>query len=306
MQWVRQELRRLVGEPATDQLRALAAEVEAALRLSWIDTVIRVPEAKHPTCDLRVGELNVEVYCPQQHVEERLVTEATLREAIKNAVGPVKVATAVTYPTTGSGRVLADDGSVVRAPGANPLDFPSNKVIDRLLSAKKRRATQFSSGEANVLWLDLKMGLGLTAVDCAPLRSVVAKETCFVGMYGVWHAFYGRSGAPFFGERTALEYRAPPDVYLQQRDGWFRQEPRASCAILSVLDGTVRMDNPWAEVPLTQAQSEKLARLSEWRPEYSYFDPNLRTLEVRVEADLERNAWLAGFQAAVDVICGDT
>lgn len=295
MAWVGEQLSLLATQEATDETRALAAETEAALRLSWIGTVTRIPAGKRPTCDLRVGKLNVEVYCPQEHVEERCVVEADLAGQQARAAGPVKVAVAIGHPVTGSGRKVDPQGRVVRDADSRVLMYPANKLIDRALSSK-RKAKQFPDREPNVLWLDLKHGLGLSAVSCLPLRSIVAKGTCFVGMNGVWQAFYGRTGDPILSERTSLEYQLQPETYGQQRNGWFRDTLKVSCAIISVFDGLVRLDNPWASMPLDPAASALLMTLSEVRPEFSWFDEEVRTLEMRVEAERRRIAWVARAQ----------
>jgi hypothetical protein len=91
MGWIQSQFRRLAAEEATDGTRALAAEIEATLRLTWIHSVVPIEKGKHPTCDFRVGVFNVEVYCPQQHVEERRVVDAGLAEQLKKATGPVKL-----------------------------------------------------------------------------------------------------------------------------------------------------------------------------------------------------------------------
>jgi hypothetical protein len=292
MTWVKGQLRRLTTEEATEETRALAAEIDAALRLSWIDAVTRVGARDSPTCDFRVGALNVEVYCPQEHREERRVVQAELAEHLRTASGPVKVAIAIGYPTTGSGRKVNEEGRVVRDVDSQAMTFPVNKLIDRALNAKWN-ARQFAESEPNVLWLDLKHGMGLLAKTCLPLRSTVTRGTCFVGMNGVWQAFYGRKGDPLFAERTTLEYPLRPGTYAQYRDGWFREVRKVSCAIVSVLDGLVRMDNPWAAVPLDPATSELLMTLSEIRPEFSWFDDKSQTLTMRVEAERRRIAWIA-------------
>jgi hypothetical protein len=102
-QWLRCALRRVADSECGDPMRAQAAEIEAALRLSWIGPVERVPEGKQSTCDFRMGNLNVEVYCPQEHVQERRVVQAVLDQHSSRAVGPVRVALALSHPTTGSG-----------------------------------------------------------------------------------------------------------------------------------------------------------------------------------------------------------
>src|SRR5262249_58021238 len=88
-----------------------------------------------------------------------------------------------------------------------------------------------------------------------------------------------------------------PGTYEQRRNGWFRDLRQVSCAIVSVLDGLVRFDNPWATEPLSQAASASLMTLSEVRPEFSWFDEKPPTLEMRIEAERERIAWIAQSQA---------
>lgn len=291
--WLSEELARLTATDASDPMRALAAEVEAALRLSWVGNVSRVrAKAKQRTCDLRVGRVNVEVYCPQEHVEERRVVEALLADGLRRASGPGRVATVISHPTTGSGRTVDEHGSVKRDRANNALNYPANKLIDRLLSEKKRAGTQLVEGELNVLWLDLKHGLGFTAVDCVPLRSIVAKGTCFVGTHGVWQGFYGCQGDPLYAERTVLEYAVPRGAYEQQMAGWFRTMPRASAALLSVLDGVLLWENPWAAVPLDAETRSSLLMLTEIRPEFSWFDPAPGDLIARVEAERRRISWI--------------
>ena len=295
---VESSLQRLAREEVSDETRAVAAEVEAGLRLAWIDAVVRPMPGKRPTCDFRVGPLIVEVYCPQQHVEERRVVQADLAAQAKAATTPISVAIAIGHPATGSGRKVDGEGLVVRDAASQAASFPANKLIDRLLSRKKREATQFVVGEQNILWLDLKYGLEFLAIDCMPIRSCVSKGTCFVGTNGVWHAFYGRRGDPLFAERTVLEYPVPRATYPQQREGWFREVPQASCAIVSVLDGVVRLDNPWASTPVAPAISEVLMGHSELRPEFSWFDEQTATLMSRVESERRRIEWVARGAAA--------
>lgn len=170
----------------------------------------------------------------------------------------------------------------------------ANKLIDRVLSDKKREAGQFPGGEPNILWLDLKHGLRLSAVSRLPLRSIVEKGTCFLGMNGVWQAFYGRAGDPLFSERTPLEFPLRPGTYKQQRAGWLRDARQVSSVIVSVLKGVIRLDNPWAAVPLSPGASALVMTLSDLRPEFSWFDEELQTLEGRIEAERKRIAWLAG------------
>jgi hypothetical protein len=181
---------------------------------------------------------------------------------------------------------------VVRDPRSLARTFPANKVIDRILSAK-RDGAQLREGERNILWLDLKHGLELSTDYCVPLRSILALDACFVGSHGVWHAFYGRVGDPLFVERTVLDFPVPRRTYDQLRNGWFRTVPHASAAVLSVLDGVLVWENPWAALPLGTAVRSWLLTLGELRPEFSWFDDDADTLELRVEAERRRIAWIA-------------
>lgn len=287
--WLQAKLGELATQPS-DQKRALAAEVDAALRLSWLGPVARLSETTAPTPDFEVTGLRVEVYCPHEHSHEREVVQADLAQQQARAKGPVKVAIAVSHPTTGSGRQVKD-GEICRDGSNKALSYPSNKIMDRMFGNEtKRSGKQFREGDANVLWLDLKHGWNFGTAECLPFRSIVAKGTCFTGMNGIWHGFYGRPRAPLFAERTALEYPLPIRSYPQQRSGWFREIQKVAAAIVSVRDGVVLFENPWASHPLNKGQRNELLRLSELRPEFSWFGANVG---IEVEAVLGRMAALA-------------
>ena len=290
--WVQKVLQALASQPAGDDIRARAAEAEAALRLSWIGQVERVRENSNASVDFRMDDVNLEVYCPQKHTDERRVVEADLAEQLERANGPVRVAISINHPTTGSGRRVDSNGRIQRDPTNVALKYPANKLMDRLLSNKKREGRQFPDSETNVLWLDLRHGLGMHAMDCVPFRSRVEKGTCFVGPPGVWHAFYGECGSPHFRERTTLEWSIPQDTYEQQRIGWFREMPKVSAAVLSVLDGILLFENPWADIPLDARTRGRFARLSEFRPELSWIGAS-DGLKSDVESALEKISWLA-------------
>lgn len=287
--WLQAKLGELATQPG-DELRALAAEVDAALRLSWLGPVARLPEGKEPTPDFEVNGLRVEVYCPHEHSHEREVVRAELQHHKARSTGPVKVAIAVSHPTTGSGRQVKN-GEICRDRNNKALSYPSNKIMDRMFGNEtKRSGKQFREGDANVLWLDLKHGWNLGTAECLPFRSIVAKGTCFTGMNGIWHGFYGRPRAPLFPERTALEYPLPIRSYPQQRSGWFREVQKVAAAIISVRDGVVLFENPWASHPFNRAQRDELLRLSELRPEFSWFGPHVG---IEVEGVLGRMVVLA-------------
>ncbi|MEZ4287702.1 MAG: hypothetical protein R3A47_06065 [Polyangiales bacterium] len=109
-------------------------------------------------------------------------------------------------------------------------------------------------------------------------------------MNGVWHGFYGREGAVLFPERTALEFGAPIHSYRQQKSGWFRENLHVAAALVSLRNGVVLFENPWASHPLSRTQRADLLRLSELRHEFSWFGPSVAT---DVESTLCRAALLA-------------
>lgn len=288
--WVRDRFHELKAwtseEPARrDQRRAAAAELDAALRLRWIGDV---PKPKASGADFEVGDMRFEVYCPQQHRAEREVVEAELAPNEEDPRPCVKMT--VSHPHIGSGRVVADDGSVVKDPERSPLKFPANKLIDRVLNSK-RKAHQFSEGSTTLLWLDLKHGMQMSIADCTPVRSLLAKGTCFLGTHGVWHAFYGDEGCPLLAKRSVLEFGGAIQTYKQRRQGWFRETESAAGAVLSTADGVLLFENPWAAVPLDAAQRAQVMRLSELRPEGCWL--RLGALGSRVEQMLSAIAYLA-------------
>jgi len=293
--WIEEELRSLATAEASDQTRSRVAEVEAALRLSWLGPVERVKAVERRRGirrpDLRVEGINIEVYCPQEHTLEKQVAQADLRRQLEAQAGSVRVAVTVSYPATGSGRRVCEDGTIRRDPANRALMYPANKLIDRILT-EKRSGGQFPDKEMNILWLDLKHGLGLSSVDCMPFRSVIAKGTCFTGTSGVWHGFFAEEGSPLLADRTALEWPVGRPTYGQQKCGWFRELPKVSAAILSTRDGLVFFENPWASAPLGDTERQKLFRLSELRPELSWSNES-GTLRHDVAIMLAKISWLA-------------
>lgn len=289
--WIRDELNTIARGPANDRNRALMAEVEACLRLSWIGCVRRLREGKEPTPDFRVEELYVEVYCPQEHTHEREVIARVLSKGIEEATGPVKVAVAISRPLTGSGRRVDKQGEVRRDSSSKALKYPVNKTIDRVLDGK-RNSRQFLEGRKCLIWLDAKHGLQLGANGCIPLSSETAVDPSIIGMVGVWHAFYGKVGEPLFVERTTLEYPVPLRTYPQQRDGFFRSRSEVSAAIISVFGGVLLFENPWAQIPLDDDDTNRLLGLAEVRPELSFWNHGPGRLEAQINAQLDRIRWL--------------
>src|SRR5690606_19425613 len=123
----------LAENPASDDHLPRAAEIDAALRLSWIGKVERIRKGACPTPDLRVEGFYCEIYCPQQHAEEREVVQSMLDAQLDRANGSARVAVAIGYPTLGSGRFVDQEGTIQRKENSRSLEFPSNKIIDRIL-----------------------------------------------------------------------------------------------------------------------------------------------------------------------------
>ena len=144
--WVQSQFCRLLRtEEATDETRALAAEVEAALGPSWIGRVSRIDGFVAPDVRLPCRRIQCRGVLPAGYREERWVVEVDLGQKLRKATGPVKVAIVVSHPNTGSGRRVDNDGRVVKDPGSQVAHFPVNKLIDRVLSSK-RMGKQFPEG----------------------------------------------------------------------------------------------------------------------------------------------------------------
>jgi len=256
-----------VPHPASD-LVADIAEADAFLRLAWLGIVEPIPRSERPTPDFRIGQLNVEVCCPLEHQEERKVMEASLQMDLVGQDGPVRVAIATGYPTTGSGRSTTHAGEIERDLESKALEYPANKIIDRILSSKWS-AHQFRDGSKTLLWLDLKHGMQFQCRDLLPLSSLMAKGHCLLGTPGIWHAFYGEVGAPLVAERSDRAFTV--ETYEQRRRGWFREHRNPTGALVAVVDGVVLLENPWSENPLSDDDRQLISGLSELRPEYCWF-----------------------------------
>jgi nucleotide-binding universal stress UspA family protein len=89
-----------------------------------------------------------------------------------------------------------------------------------------------------------------------------------------------------------LEWSVPQETYEQQKVGWFREMRKVSATVLSVLDGILLFENPWADIPVDVRKRERFARLSEFRPEASWLGSPV-LLKSNVESALDKISWVA-------------
>ena len=136
-----------------------------------------------PLLIARLGEFGV----------SRIEPGSLLSAQVERAKGPVRVATALSHPLRGSGRYVDSAGKIQRNPANRALEFPANKIIDRMFSK----------------------------------------------------------------------------LY----------------------------ENPWADMPFDACMRERFTRLSEFRPEVSWFGSS-DTLRIDVASTLEKIAWLAHITTA--------
>jgi hypothetical protein len=263
---------------AVDQAQGALAELEAfGTLLEVFPNCIPVPrERRSQTPDFTVpGCFNAEVSCPRESRQNR----EAVQEELDSQQGMVRAA--VSHPITGS--------------GGEALRYPANKIVDRLLNAK-RKSKQARSGEVNLLVLDVRHEWALSAHDLAPFRTVYSKEMLWVGTFGAWHTFYGAADGrrTMLGDRVAVEFLSLGGRYEQKLNGFFREQSRWSAALMLVSDGTVLLENPWAERPVDDAVLRELLRTHRCRLDYCWHrgGGTVADLASAVERELRKLEWL--------------
>jgi hypothetical protein len=187
---------------------------------------------------------------------------------------------ALSHPLTGS--------------GGRSLDFPANKIVDRLVNAK-RGSKQTTDNLPAVLYIDVRHDWALSATDTLPLRTVYSKGVHWIGTLGAWHAFYGQEcRRSMLRDRVSLPFLNFADVHEQARPGLFRVAPHWSAVLLAVRDGAVVFENPWTTCPVAEPSFRKLLRLHRVRPDYSWFRGGATPAELgsSIELTLSRMQWL--------------
>lgn len=223
------------------------------------------------TPDFKVGDdLFFEVYCPDESNPERD------RVADELAKQSAMVKTVISRPVTGS-KPLA-------------VKYATNQTIARVVGAK-RSNDQTQEGSQNILWVDVKQKLKLSAKKTLPLESVNCADQTFIGCFGIWHAFYGEKGVSVFPtDRYSLRHSGDleSDQYTQlDHNGLFRERPSLSAAVISCVDGNVLFLNPWCELPLCDDDILSLTKLYQFRPEYSWFSFDNSSLLHQVEQSIK-------------------
>jgi len=256
--WFKENFKTLVeGSVIKTEELSLIAELEAFGHLAqqWPD-IAQIDEnggKQGKTPDFKVSvDLYVEVYCPDVSQPERKRVD----EEMEKQTGFVR--SVLSRPVTGS----------------NPkaMQFSTNKVIDKLLNAK-RNNDQTVENKKNILWLDVKQKLKLSVEQTLPMKSINYGGQTFIGSFGLWHAFYGAENESVFPcDRYSLKFTGSlsDNTYSQKVEGVFRIRPYLSAAIVSCLDGLVLFENPWSKTPLSVDDIKKIAKLYQFRPEFSF------------------------------------
>lgn len=228
------------------------------------------------TPDFKVeDDLFVEVYCPDESNPER---GRVADELIKQS-GIVRMV--ISRPVTGS-KPLA-------------VKYATNQTIARVVGAK-RSNDQTQDDSQNILWIDVKQKLKLSAKKTLPLESVNCADQTFIGCFGIWHAFYGEVDVSIFPTgRFTLRHSGDleSDQYTQRNNnGLFRERPSLSAAVISCVDGNVVFQNPWAVNPISSDVLVALTTLYQFKPEYSWISPDAQKLLQRIESCLSDIDWL--------------
>ncbi|NMH64714.1 hypothetical protein [Shewanella salipaludis] len=282
--WLVDNLKELSTSPYTEMQDKIylnskvAAEVTAGgLLAETFNDLKPLSEAKGAkTPDFELFDSGfAEVYCPQTSQQNI----AAVSEQQKSQKGKSVVLT-FSRPLTG------------QAYGAKK--YPANKVIDRVIN-HKRENDQTRGDATNLLWLDLTHGFDVVSDDTQPLKTVLHAGTAYTGSFGVWHAFYGKSGeSTFVPERTVLKYLDLKfGYYQQQQEGLFRQRNQLHGAILLVKDGIIFFENPWSSTPLTDGVKKKISQLHRFRANFSWFQCGTQQLSSSViDNELAKINWL--------------
>lgn len=210
------------------------------------------------TPDFKVGDdLYVEVYCPDESHDERV----RIQEELSKQTGIVRIV--LSRPVTGS-KPLA-------------VKYATNQTIARLLGSKRAK-DQTQAGAKNVLWVDVKHKLKLSVKKTLPIESlnhINHINQTYIGSFGIWHSFYGEVGKSVFPtERYDLKFDGDLNSHSykqHQHTGLFRDRSTLSAAVVSCLDGNVLFLNPWCFKPLSDDDINRFIKLSQFRPEYSFF-----------------------------------
>lgn len=262
----------VVSSSALSELEALGTLLEV------LPECIPVPEsARKQTPDFAIPEVaTVEVYRPRESSsnEEKVTAE------LASQPGPVKIA--ISHPITGS------DGK--------SLEFPANKVVDRILNSK-RTSHQTDASLPAILYVDLRHDWQLGSEDVFPYRTTFSKGMHWIGTFGAWHAFYGSKGRrTMLRDRAALRFLRPTDCHEQRRQGFFRELAHWSISIMALRDGLVLFENPWASTPVSEEVLRRLLLLHRARPEFSWLRgaEASANLAQTVESMLDRMEWIFG------------
>lgn len=216
------------------------------------------------------GPVVVEVFAKHQDEDQKELLEdlerGKGRSDIERSTTKLQHATMTTATT-----VLQPGG----APDADkPNDSTQANLISRLCAAKGNEA-QFPTEGPSLLWIDLRnfgpWPEALALEQATPLIS--GRDGLTSG--ALWYAFYGWRGAPIFEEDFFPEDRVVP----MGHNGRFRlqgkRKSRLSGTVVTLHEGTILLENPWASHKLPPRARRHCERLPwfdlsrsacDWRP----------------------------------------
>lgn len=254
-QWVADRVDKACGD---DYVRAASALAEIRafgdlLQLDFASGATPIPETQeHPTSDfnIEIGDTPIAVEVTCKHLNEDVADDLEAFHADDEA----------NY----------EPGLTVRTkyyhPGTRDLsDGPGSAYVAQKFAILKPEAHQVVDEQPAVLWVDLQEPDWKLSPETA--LPVCLEKGAFTSG-GLWHAFYGREENSSQRGTLILRRVQPPGAstsggYRMEFPGMFRQPhgSRWSAALLSLPEGKVVLQNPWADNPLSSTTARILLGL---------------------------------------------
>ena len=224
---------------ALAELRAYGGFLEAHFRVSPI------PTATEATPDFSIdagdGEVIVEVFTKQQDDQQK---------RILNRIFAEEIPTGTERSVARGERVTIKTANSVIQPGgapdpAKPHDSVQANLISKVCGAKGDEV-QFDKDHPSLLWIDFRsFGIWPEIVELNQATPLISGYNGLTSG-ALWYAFYGWCGAPI----CEPDFFPHSRVFPMGHDGRFRirgiKKSKLSGAILTLSDGLVLLENPWA------------------------------------------------------------
>lgn len=156
--------------------------------------------------------------------------------------------------------------------GAPTRDDSTTRIaIQKLAQIKQEeeeKKKQFSNLYPSILWLDFQDEIWNLIIGADAAEPVTLwNDEYYSGP--LWYAFYGWKGAPVFQGETKLQ-RPRRIVGRMEHEGRFRRGTKVDAVVASFPRDTIILENPFSEKPVQPWIREKLARIRNYNPEYSF------------------------------------